>query len=79
MSPIEYFDVHWDGPFDPEALENVHGDSVLYMVTGTHGLYGRNVPLYIGKTERSIVSRLAEHSWIWNEPDPVKIYARARR
>ena len=44
------------------------------MICGTHGLYGRNVPLYIGKTEQSIQTRISQHSWLNEEPDPVKIY-----
>jgi hypothetical protein len=69
------YDVHWYGPFDPEVLpRDLNENHVLYMICGTHGLYGRNVPLYIGKTERDIPRRLKEHTWIMHEPDPVKVY-----
>ena len=69
------YEVYWYGPYDPDSLEDVHSNNVLYMICGTHGLYGRNVPLYIGKTERSIQARLNEHrTWIEDEPDPVKVY-----
>lgn len=69
------YEVYWYGPYDPDCLENVHPNNVLYMICGTYGLYGRNVPLYIGKTERSIQARLNEHhTWIEDEPDPVKVY-----
>jgi len=69
------YDVHWYGPFDPDQLpDDLDENQVLYMICGTHGLYGRNVPLYIGKTQRDIYRRIKEHSWINHEPDPVKLY-----
>ena len=76
------FDVFWEGPFDDDNLDD-DANCVIYMICGTHGLYGRNVPLYIGKTgtgsgkdQRTVKKRIAEHkaSWINSEPDPVKIY-----
>lgn len=71
------YNAHWYGPFATDCLEEVPATCVLYMLTGTHGQYGRNVPLYIGKTERNISTRIAEHekSWLRNEPDPVSVYA----
>jgi hypothetical protein len=74
----QVFDVWWEGPYDPYkegSLNEVNANCVLYMICGTHGLYGRNVPLYLGMTSRSIQKRLAEHdSWLMYEPDEVKIY-----
>ncbi|MEN9864681.1 MAG: hypothetical protein RL748_271 [Pseudomonadota bacterium] len=81
------YNVDWNGPFtveDVRSVEHLANDRdendapyyVLYMVCGTHGLYGRNVPLYIGKTERGIKVRMDEHekSWFCHQPDPVSIY-----
>lgn len=82
------FDVFWEGPFDADDLDEDDVNSVIYMICGTHGLYGRNVPLYIGKTgtgsgkdQRTVKKRIAEHksSWINDEPDPVKIYTASIR
>jgi|JI6StandDraft_1071083.scaffolds.fasta_scaffold155788_1 hypothetical protein len=77
--PVKHYDVYWSGPYeyDPDndvLLPEIHANHVLYMICGTHGLYGRNVPLYIGKTEQSIHTRISQHSWLSEEPDPVKIY-----
>lgn len=74
-----HYDVVWYGPYDYDAeneveLPPIHRNNVLYMICGTHGLYGKNVPLYIGKTIRGVNSRIPEHSWIGDEPDPVKVY-----
>lgn len=71
----------WCGPFTLEQAQNQAHESsqaqnVLYMVCGPHVMYGRNVPLYIGKTLRSITTRMKEHakSWLDHQPDPVAIY-----
>jgi hypothetical protein len=84
-----YHEVYWYGPFSRENLRtNLIEDEgipeeqlqnlVLYMICGTHGQYGRNVPLYIGKTERLIEQRLAEHAhWIDKLSDPIQIYTAA--
>jgi hypothetical protein len=79
----QIFEVFWEGPYDwngrgdPDALSAVHENCVLYMICGTHVLYGRNVPLYIGRTERRLRERLIEHDrdWIKYETDTVKIHA----
>lgn len=78
MDVTTRYDVCWYGPFDHcdnDALKD--GNLVLYMLCGTHGLYGKNVPLYIGRTDRTIRVRIREHTWINSEPDPVLIYAAA--
>ena len=75
-----YYDVHWYGPFPYDELSILREEKnlVLYMVAGTHGIYGKNVPLYIGMTEGGIESRIAQHlHWLSVEPDPPKIYAAA--
>ena len=78
MNNISHFEVAWYGPFDDAAHEDLADRNlVLYMITGTHGLYGKNVPLYIGKTLQGVPTRIGQHEWIEWEPDPVKIYAAA--
>lgn len=68
------FNVYWEGPRDTDNLDDVDENAVLYMICGTHGLYGRNVPLYIGMTTQVLAHRIGQHSWVEWEPDPVKIY-----
>ncbi len=68
MFQPQYFNVHWYGPHsfdDAEVLDDQN--LVLYMVCGTHGIYGKSVPLYIGKTFRTPSKRLGEHKWIEHE------------
>lgn len=78
MFKPQYFNVHWYGPHSVEDAEKLDDPNlVLYMVCGTHGLYGKSVPLYIGKTFRTVSKRLTEHTWIESEPDPVQVYAAA--
>lgn len=73
-----YYDVHWYGPHPSDSVEILDDRNlVLYMLCGTHGMYGKSVPLYIGKTLRTVSARMKEHSWIANEPDPVQVYAAA--
>ena len=75
----DVFDVFWEGPktLDELSSNGVHENFVIYMICGTHGLYGRNVPLYIGKTDRGIAQRISEHHWLEYEPDPVSVYVAA--
>jgi len=75
-----FFDIHWYGPFPYDQLDELHDDPnlVLYMVSGTHGVYGRNVPLYLGMTEQGIRDRMAQHkAWLQDESDPPMVYAAA--
>ena len=57
MFKPQYFNVHWYGPYsieDEEKLEKLDDQNLaLYMICGTHGIYGKSVPLYIGKTLRT--------------------------
>jgi hypothetical protein len=74
------FNAHWYGPYsvDKEELDtNIDENCVLYMICGTHGLYGRNVPLYIGQTAQKLSKRISQHdlSWLREEPDEVSIHA----
>jgi hypothetical protein len=78
MTATQHFDIFWYGPFDDADDEVLRDENlVLYMLTGTHGLYGKSVPLYIGKTLRTVKTRVCEHKWIQHEPDPVRMYAAA--
>ncbi len=78
MFKPRYFNVHWYGPYSFEEAEKLDDPNlVLYMICGTHGIYGKSVPLYIGKTVRTPSQRLGEHKWIEHEPDPVQVYAAA--
>ena len=67
--------IKWDGPFNVNKVlseENIG----LYQIYGTHSIYGRNVLLYIGMTDKSYKSRFAEHynSWIKYDYDEVQVY-----
>lgn len=74
----QYFNAHWYGPFSFEQTEEFNDPNfVIYMICGTHGIYGKSVPLYIGKTIRAVTTRLNEHKWIQEEPDPVQVYLAA--
>ena len=78
MFKPQYFNVHWYGPHSVEDAEKLDDQNlVLYMICGTHGIYGKSVPLYIGKTLRTVSQRLGEHKWIEHEPDPVQVYVAA--
>ncbi len=75
LTQVKHYEAYWDGPYAEQDLQTVHSNNVLYMICGTHGLYGRNVPLYIGKTEQEVQNRIKQHSrWLDDEPDPVRIY-----
>lgn len=74
----KYYDVYWEGPFDYKSACSKKDEAwVLYMICGTHSLYGKAVPLYIGQTRRNASNRIEEHSWIGSQPDPVQIYLAA--
>lgn len=72
------YNVRWHGPFDIDELTDdvvrEYEYCVVYILCATHGLYGRNFPIYIEKTERDAKRRLAEQRWIADEPDPIKVY-----
>jgi hypothetical protein len=47
---------------------------VLYSIEGSHPVYGRDVLLYIGKTDGGIGNRLSYHEeWVDDELDPVRV------
>ena len=69
------FDVYWEGPYKLEEYQKSPENShVLYALYGTHPAYGRDVLLYIGRTERNVGVRLSEHAyWIEDECDQINI------
>ncbi|BBU61879.1 hypothetical protein MSC49_18140 [Methylosinus sp. C49] len=78
--------VHWDGPIEINWKDEIDLSAfnidgyVIYLICGTHGMYGKNVPLYIGKTEKNtVMNRIGQHliNWLKYEPDSVYIYAAA--
>lgn len=77
----EIYDVYWEGPYSLEAItqdrnrELVKEWHCLYQIYGDHPTYGRDVLLYIGKTERAIKERLSEHySRFYNQCEEVKVF-----
>lgn len=69
------FDVYWEGPYKWDKYQKSPEDShVLYALYGAHPTYGRDVLLYIGRTERNVGVRLSEHAyWIEDECDEINI------
>ncbi len=76
MSDEELYEVFWDGPYDCDK-ENVRAKdsgNVLYQIYGSHHLYGRDVLLYIGRTQRTPFKRILEHEgWIQDEYDKMTV------
>ena len=67
------YEVCWDGPYTKDTLDEISEEDnnkyVLYKVYGSHPVYGNNVLLYIGMTERGIKIRLTEHDyWVAGRP-----------
>ena len=61
------YEVCWEGPYAKDDIvsklagnENRYG---LYSVYGSHPVYGDNILLYIGMTERGVLKRLSEHDY----------------
>lgn len=79
MSEIIY-EICWEGPYTDGTLSEISEQDykkyVLYNVYGSHPLYGNNVLLYIGMTERGTKKRLSEHDYWMDEErfGPSKIY-----
>ena len=59
--------------WDNNDREKIGG---IYQIYGTHPIYGRNVLLYIGKTNGFIGDRIKQHlsAWIKYEYDEVTIH-----
>ncbi len=71
------FDVHWEGPCTLNDLGKYDDDedAALYAIYSAHPLYGRRVLVYIGMTEKGVVSRLKQHDW-WTsvEAEPISVH-----
>jgi hypothetical protein len=63
MAYEKLYEVFWDGPYgcDKENACEEDPGNVLYQLYGSHHLYGRDVLLYIGRTERTPFKRILEH------------------
>jgi hypothetical protein len=63
------YNVHWEGPFNWEQVQSKQDPGyVLYQIYGLHHLYGSNVLLYIGVSDRetgTLIDRLKEHDASW--------------
>lgn len=79
------YDVFWEGPFSldeilKDDLKSIDSDTIkkwhcLYQIYGDHPCYGREVLLYIGKTEHGIKTRFLSHlSRFSNQCEDVKIF-----
>jgi len=68
------YDVFWEGPFncnDPENPMKKH--HVFYQIYGHHPVYGSNVLLYIGMTEKG-QQRIEQHErWMEDEYDTMTV------
>jgi hypothetical protein len=58
--------IKWRGPFKPQAEDLYPSGSAagLYQVYGTYHSFSSPCLLYIGRTDRSIGERIAEHGWL---------------
>ncbi|EKS7778551.1 hypothetical protein RYR28_002932 [Edwardsiella piscicida] len=75
------YDVYWEGPYSLDIITQDKDRDIakewhcLYQIYGDHPTYGRDVLLYIGKTERDIMKRLSEHyNRFSNQCDEVKVF-----
>jgi hypothetical protein len=59
-----------------KTISTIDNNKGVYQIYGTHPIYGRNVLLYIGKTNDDFVNRISSHNdvWIKYEYDEVTIY-----
>lgn len=64
--PYEEIIIDWGDRIELSSIDDIFNDTdknsnVLYQIYGSHHIYGPNVLLYIGKTERNFAKRLDEH------------------
>jgi hypothetical protein len=71
----QIYNVYWEGPFKwEERGQYLKLNHVLYALHGSHHLYGRDVLLYIGRTNAGIAGRLASHAkWVDDEYDAMTL------
>jgi len=80
MEEIKVIHVDWEGPYNSETIYELNdegSDYGIYQIYGTHGIYGTDVLLYIGKADQqTFFTRLKQHKWVGFDPDAegVKIY-----
>jgi hypothetical protein len=62
---------HWEDPFSWSECRTMQAPGhVLYALHGAHHLYGRDVLLYIGRSDAGIGYRLQDHEkWVADEYD----------
>ncbi len=66
MVPYEEIIIDWSDRIVLSSVDDISSyteknANVLYQIYGSHHIYGSNVLLYIGKTERDFAKRLDEH------------------
>jgi hypothetical protein len=60
----EIYEIFWEGPFDWSKRKTApRKGHMIYAIFGNHCVYGPNVLLYIGRSERADGERLDEHDW----------------
>jgi hypothetical protein len=67
--------VHWEGPYPWESCREVLApEHVLYTLHGSHHLYGMDVLLYLGRSDKGIEYRLKSHErWVAEEYDKMTV------
>ena len=75
IEPETLYDVFWEGPVAWQKRSRlIKPNHVLYAIYGAHPLYGRDVLLYIGRSEKDIGERLGGHEWwVQGEVDLVTV------
>ena len=65
----EISEISWEGPFDWSKRKTApRKGHMIYAIFGNHCVYGPNVLLYIGRSERADGERLDEHDrWLQDE------------
>lgn len=72
MLEEKIYEVCWQGPYKPKSIEKKIDTEdmknfVLYKVYGSHPMYGSDILLYIGMTEKGINNRLNQHNYWMDE------------
>lgn len=77
----EIYNVDWYGPYPFNKIDEKVGTDrtlVLYALYGPHTLYGSDVLLYLGMTEKTLRNRLSQHEpWIKELANKVNVFAAA--
>lgn len=71
MVKEKIYEVCWKGPYTSkninDKLAKQKDNYALYSIYGSHPIYGNNILLYIGMTERGVLKRLSEHGYWMDE------------